>query len=823
MRHKIFAVPPLYYVALASSVLISYSFFSPTPVLALIIPILLMLIFKIVEVPTIPKWGRLLFVSFGAFIIAKNASNLLYPAWNDYRALTIPAISLILLLSVLNEQILSNRRFILISSFIFLVVGIAVVKISPTPKIDVHEVLTKSSKLVLEGTSPYFNLEANANETFFKKNNMENLYKFYEQSGVNDLYLPYSPHVILTSTIGYLLGDVRYISLLFILFFILFTSFSILKEGLESRAFVMTVTVTGFLLIEQAWNDPLPLCLFSLSLSAVKNKKLKLASFLVGITALSKLYMIILIPFYFVSLLTKTKLKDLLVHCLLFLAGLALPFLIMGLWGWENIWHYLTTDMWFFNDFDYPFSNSLTNQLSRMANIKLYVLSKVAVILTFLHFLLYKKEKDLISGFKYFVIALFFAFSLGITFFSNYAWALMAMVLTILPLAKPNFEMKFLDSCYLFSRISVLLFMPPILSDIWRYTSVASNVLSGKLPYLDFVFEYPPLALLQIMAPAYIAFFAGMMTFGFYRILFMLINLVFDYYFYQKLKREKPERAWFYLIGSSLMAPFYFERLDLMMMWFIVISLLKMKAGRFKTSLAFSIAGGWHKLIPFLSSVLIFKESNNKKTVVYGFIILNLLIITLLSFVFRSETLSFLNYHSERPYQIESLVASVVLFFSQFTPLSYEVVSSHGSQNLIFSYSSVLLLINKVLLGILVLGITFRFLKSNLSSSSYLFIFFLTAVTLSSVLSTQYMIWIFIPFLFSEFFEKFKKCDKAILLFAILLSTILFINHFSLTQGNPVYIFMLFFRNVLLLYLMINVLGIQVFCSLRGNRHKQTE
>ena len=83
-------------------------------------------------------------------------------------------------------------------------------------------------------------------------------------------------------------------------------------------------------------------------------------------------------------------------------------------------------------------------------------------------------------------------------------------------------------------QVFILFCTPSINSDLWYYFDLSQKMVSGLLPYVDFKFEYPPLAILPIWIPGIFKADAQGYIFLF-RFIFCAFNIGFLLFINQKL------------------------------------------------------------------------------------------------------------------------------------------------------------------------------------------------------------------------------------------------------------------------------------------------
>jgi len=114
-------------------------------------------------------------------------------------------------------------------------------------------------------------------------------------------------------------------------------------------------------------------------------------------------------------------------------------------------------------------------------------------------------------------------------------------------------------------KVFILTLIPSINSDLGYYFDLAKQMVSGLMPYVDFKFEYPPLAIFPIWIPGiFKADREGYILL--YRFLFCCCDISFLIFFHQKFANHSFYKRFliFYSIISLLLAPLLYDRLDLL-------------------------------------------------------------------------------------------------------------------------------------------------------------------------------------------------------------------------------------------------------------------
>jgi hypothetical protein len=349
--------------------------------------------------------------------------------------------------------------------------------------------------------------------------------------------------------------------------------------------------------------------------------------------------------------------------------------------------------------------------------------------------------------------------------------------------------------------------MPIFLTDIVNYRYFAEKIGSGELPYLGFLYEYPPLSLLPVVATFKVAQLFSPTSFKIYRLIFMLIMLLFDFLLYKKVK-EKTELVFSYIILSSLFLPFSLERLDLIMVFCMVSGIQCMDKGEYKRAVTWLSVGGWYKLFPFFGAVGFLRE---KKYFIKNFlwiVSLNVLILYGFYLFFGENLFDFLRFHLMRPLQIESITGSSALILSKLFKFKAPIIESFGSDNVIFLQHRSVLLVLSFLQIIYLSTFCYRFYKKPEAAKvidlfcALIFGFLAT----SKVFSVQYLLWPLSMMFLSSTYEKLAFVGRFVFGLMCLISTILFINYLKMVLPESFWWHgLLFIRNILFLWVALKI------------------
>ncbi len=339
-----------------------------------------------------------------------------------------------------------------------------------------------------------------------------------------------------------------------------------------------------------------------------------------------------------------------------------------------------------------------------------------------------------------------------------------------------------------------------------------SNLVFGHLlPYRDFLFEYPPLAILFMIIPRFFTF-----NFAIYQILFWIILCLLGLFglwitidLTEKLSITKKYFViLLYIFLLPILGPIALFRFDLIPGILVLIALwLKKnnKSGWAWFVLGLAIATKLYPilLVPFF----LIDDIKNIKILIRNIIIFFLSIfLAILPWLNCLKSLDvFIKYQTNRGVQIESLWSNLLLLNHQFFAKPIELISEAGAIGVVpFPHYFVPLSFIFLIIGYLFL-VYLYFKNRQLLTISFLAI--LLFILTNRVFSPQYLAWLIM--LFPLIFIEIKNKN------VIIISTIIFILATFLTSlMYPYYyisggllsfsaggIYALTFRNALLLVL----------------------
>jgi hypothetical protein len=386
-----------------------------------------------------------------------------------------------------------------------------------------------------------------------------------------------------------------------------------------------------------------------------------------------------------------------------------------------------------------------------------------------------------------------------------------------------NFLILSICVVYLISEAYYLIkLLPANRSDFTVYHQASVKVLSGQIPFRDFRLEYPFFALIPLLVPGIVNLLFNS-SFESYCVLFALQNV-----FYLgataliipkiKLPFQNPDETilwftWFCLFSL----PILLFRYDSFPVFLTMCMLWAMSTRPFLTGVVLALAIG-AKLYPLIFAPVLFfyyllnGEVKKLRSFVIGGLAAVLVTLAIVLPITGLSFFDFLKYHGQRGIQLESVASGLILLMNQLDLVEVTLTNNFGSYNIETPASDAILrgisFVTPVVFLLLASFIVWVFRTEkralgNISTNSAVLaatLLLLAFLLLNKVMSPQYMIWLF-PFV--PFLSKATRIKFVVVL--MLTITIYPGQYDQLTRFEPVVVYMLNIRNLLLLWMFTDV------------------
>ena len=309
----------------------------------------------------------------------------------------------------------------------------------------------------------------------------------------------------------------------------------------------------------------------------------------------------------------------------------------------------------------------------------------------------------------------------------------------------------------------------PPTDDVVNFFNNAELMKSGLLPYKDFVFEFPPLSLPLFLIPS--IFTSDLTVYTWLFGLEVVISAVVVQYFLMRICEVVGlNRGLVALMFGALVILYFSESLkkfDMMAMLFTVLAFYFFATGRRTLAYAMFAVGAFIKMYPALFIPLLMAMDLSEKGIrglrdiaaglmaCIAILIISVLPLCCLS-VSLSDVFSFMGFHSDRGFQVESFVAIIIQGMSLIGLTSFELIGSHWTYDVVnpicdllqpyWMKVSVVIIIVSMALAL----IGFLRMSENLDNRSRFRVFvastgmiLIVFLLVNKVFSTQYTIWLF--------------------------------------------------------------------------------
>ncbi len=306
----------------------------------------------------------------------------------------------------------------------------------------------------------------------------------------------------------------------------------------------------------------------------------------------------------------------------------------------------------------------------------------------------------------------------------------------------------------------------PPKDDVINFHNQAEMIKSGMVPYKDFVFEFPPFALLFFLIPS--MFTSELDTYAqIFGIMVTLISIICLYYVLKISERMGVNKALVTFIFVALMLLYYKElvvKFDTIPMALTIMSIYYFQRGNRHIAYGLAMVGALVKIYPiflivvFLILDLVDRRDSRRVRILRGLfscMLVGLISIAPLLVAGASfgDIMSFLTFHTERGFQVESVAGVVIQALGLLGLTTFSLENIYGTYDVISPVSDAILPYWNVLVAIVILLVLFVIARHAIREGSagssdrnvviYATVVFLAFILTNKVFSTQYMLWLF--------------------------------------------------------------------------------
>ena len=371
-----------------------------------------------------------------------------------------------------------------------------------------------------------------------------------------------------------------------------------------------------------------------------------------------------------------------------------------------------------------------------------------------------------------------------------------------------------------------------------RYWKDVEPLFNGQIP----IMEYPPFALVFMAIPRLFGWTpeAYEVCYVIEVFAFMVIGLIYTDKLAIHFGKDRKNCMLAYSVLMVLLLEFVTDRYDIFPAVLTLISFYCFVKNRYAWAFVLIAIGTMTKLYPamlFPIYWLLFAAKGEWKEAWKGtavFAIAILAIVVPVMIIEPDMIWNFLNYHSDRPLQIESVAASLIYPFSMFGLIKVSITNaadpgSFGSDNLIGDVPDAVAGILTPLMVICVLAVCFYFAyvyhKADEDGRLKVLGYAVAGVMMvfmivGKVFSAQYLIWVVCPIVFLMMFETdmFKGALFKVTAAAFIMTQVNFVYNVGILHGgsniNDFGMVIILVRNILaivMLYLIVR--GMYGICN----------
>ncbi len=312
----------------------------------------------------------------------------------------------------------------------------------------------------------------------------------------------------------------------------------------------------------------------------------------------------------------------------------------------------------------------------------------------------------------------------------------------------------------------LLLMPPPSEFDVVNFFKQSEALKSGLLPYKDFVFEFPPFALIFFTIPG--LFTSDQNTYALLFGIMVIIAIAVAMYYVQRICGRIGINRTATTIIFIVLILIYFpvRKYDVFPMCLTIVAIFYFIERRFGLAYGLAAMATLTKIYPgliillFLTINLTEHRDDRLKNIAVGLI--SCIAIAALAFipllvagVSPAEALSFLSFHSDRGFQNESLFAVFVASLSMLGLTESHIVFEHDAYDIVGPLTDAVMPYWTAITIVAILSVLFvtaRYvMKRHVSEAGWnersLIVMSLAIIMIfllvNKVFSTQYLVWIF--------------------------------------------------------------------------------
>ncbi len=385
---------------------------------------------------------------------------------------------------------------------------------------------------------------------------------------------------------------------------------------------------------------------------------------------------------------------------------------------------------------------------------------------------------------------------------------------------------------------SVILFVAAVLcivlqsdhgvqDDVINFYTCAEMIKDGLMPYRDFVFEFPPFSLIFFLIPS--IFTSDLGTYVFLYSLEVVVMAIVTLAFLLKIAdRMKLNKYLVTTIFMTFVIMYLYQairKFDMSMLMIVTISLYLYLDQKYTLSYGVMMFGALTKMYPglliiimLIVDVLRYKNVNRALKGMGACMVLAIVSVIplLLMSVPLTDILSFINFHADRGFHIESVVGIVIQAMGALGLTTFQLVGAHFTYDVVGPISVALLpywgIVTTTSLTVTFVLIALHARKSRTENEQNIArniqIYFMAIVTVfllvNKVFSTQYVMWLYALFAVLSIYHDTKiNVPVLISTFTVVATSVLIIMFY---MPSELFVPINLIRDLALLYLVIQAL-----------------